>query len=277
MHPADRRIRRQNNRGFTLLELAMVIALMTFLISGIVVGHTMIRASELRSVISDVARYTEAVTDFRDKFRALPGDFSGATDLWGAASADPGTCLSTAGTGTQTCNGNGDGRITTQSSITLSSQYEQFRAWQHMAIAGLIEGYYSGIPGPLGPQDAMLDKNVPSSKMGGGGYDIISMTALEAGATNHYYPLNYLHMIEFGADLGATQPGSTTGPLLTVDEALSIDTKQDDGLPGSGRIIAPRKSSLITPNCTDNDQPNLARYDTTQTGRKCSLIFTLGF
>jgi prepilin-type N-terminal cleavage/methylation domain-containing protein len=268
----------QRKQGFTLLELSMVIALMTFIIGGIVIGHNMIRSAELRSVVSEVARYTQAVSDFRDKFRALPGDFSGATALWGTAGGDPGGCIGVIGVGSQTCDGNGDGRITTQDSISPLTQYERFRAWQHLAIAAMIEGYFSGVPGDIGPQDSVLEFNVPKSKLNGGGYDLISMTANEAVMTNHYFPINYMHILQFGADNGNTRPSSMIAPILTVDEARSIDTKQDDGLPGSGRIIAPRKGSDFAPDCADDDIAELAKYDVSQEdGRNCSLIFMLGF
>lgn len=269
---------RRAHQGFTLLELALVIALMSFIIGSTVIGYNMIRGAEMRAVIGEVARYRQAISDFRDKFRALPGDFSEATDLWGAAGGSTSACIGVIGVGSQTCNGNGDGRITTQASITPITQYEQFRAWQHLAIAAMIEGYYAGVPGDLGPQDSVIGFNIPKSSLRGAGYGLISMTAAEAAANTHYFPLNYMHMLQFGADTGDTAPSSTIGPVLTVDEARSIDVKQDDGLPGSGKIIAPRKGSKIAPNCTDNDVPSLARYDATQEeGRKCSLLFLLGF
>jgi prepilin-type N-terminal cleavage/methylation domain-containing protein len=264
-------------QGFTLLEFSMVITLMALLIGGIYVGNSMIRSAEMRSAISEVARYSQAVTDFRDKFRALPGDFAGATQLWGAAGGDRAACIVNSGIGTQTCDGDGDGRISTQGAISALTQYEQFRAWQHMAIAAMIEGYYSGVAGPNGPQDAVVDVNVPRSKLTGAGWTLISMTANEAAVTQHYYTLNYLHMLQFGADTGDVLPSSMIGPILTTQEALSIDKKQDDGLPGSGSVIAARLSSPFTPNCTDNDVAGLARYDITQDGRRCSLLFTLGF
>jgi prepilin-type N-terminal cleavage/methylation domain-containing protein len=263
--------------GFTLLEFSMVIVLMALIVGAIFIGHSMIRSSELRAVVTEVARYTQAVTDFRDKFRALPGDFNGATALWGAANGDAAGCIVSSGIGTQTCDGNGDGRITTQAVITAGTQYEQFRAWQHLAIAAMIEGFYTGVAGSEGPQDALIDINVPRSRLSGVGYGLISMTSNEAAASPHYYTMNYLHMLQFGSDTGIVSPSSMIGPVLTTDEALSIDKKQDDGMPGTGKIVASRLSSPFTPNCTDNDNPSVARYDVKQEGRKCSLLFLMGF
>lgn len=269
---------RRAQQGFTLLELSMVIVLLGFLIGSTVIGYNMIRSAQMHAVIDEVARYTQAINDFRDKFRALPGDFPHATDLWGVAGGDPGGCIGVIGVGSQTCNGDGDGRITTQLAISPLTQYEQFRAWQHLSISALIEGYYAGVPGEQGPQDAVLEFNVPKSKLSGSGYMLISMTQQEAALNTHYFPINYMHMLILGTDTGEDGGNATIGPILTVEEARALDMKQDDGLPGTGKIIAPRKSSKVAPACTDSDDPIAARYDATQElDRSCPLMFLLGF
>jgi prepilin-type N-terminal cleavage/methylation domain-containing protein len=266
----------RSKHGFTLTELAIVITLLALILGGIIVGQNMMRSAELRAVTTEVARYTRAVHEFRDKFRALPGDFSEATTIWGAANVNTASCSVSVGVGTQTCNGNGDGRIAPQNNDSAGLQYEQFRAWQHMGNAALLEGKFSGVAGPLNVQDAVLKTNVPASRLAGAGYSIISITSNEAVGNAHYYPLNYMHMLQLGADLGDTVPSTTLAPALTTQEAFALDAKQDDGLPASGNIIAAKKTSPYTPDCTDNDTASLARYDNEQEGYKCSLLFLLG-
>lgn len=121
--------------GFSLLELSIALAIIGIIVGGILVGADMIRAAELRSVMNDMNRYQAAVLTFKDKFLSLPGDMIQATAFWGRA--DGGTdvtqnCanpLTDAGTGTQTCNGDGDGWVT--------GSVEQRRVWQHLANAGM--------------------------------------------------------------------------------------------------------------------------------------------
>ncbi|MFZ4540311.1 MAG: hypothetical protein ACOYNL_00695 [Rickettsiales bacterium] len=78
---------------------------------GILSGQALIRASELRAVSTEYARYTTAAYTFRDKFFALPADMSNATSFWGTAAACPGTSADVRTT-SATCNGDGYGNVT---------------------------------------------------------------------------------------------------------------------------------------------------------------------
>jgi len=284
-HPSSV-IRHPPQSGFTLVEIAIVLVIIGLIISGIVVGKDLIRASQLRAVATEVGRYTQAVSDFRDKYLALPGDFAGAVALWGSPAAGCPSGASAAGDpATATCNGNGDGRITIGGTITTAAQYEQFRAWQHLANAGMIEGSYSGIQGggaiptDAKSQYAVIGTNVPASQLSGAGYAIISLLSADVAGSNHYFTgINYMHLLQFGAASSIATNYSTVAPILTTAEALSLDTKLDDGYPSSGKVMAPQKDSPYSGGCTNSD--NVATttiYDTTQTGYKCSLLFLLGF
>jgi len=270
--------------GFTLIELAIVMTIIALIMAAIVVGESMIRNAQLQAVGGEVARYKQAIIDFRDKYQALPGDFSGATALWGSANntiPSNAACESIIGTGTQTCDGNGDGRITTQIADNIANEYEQFRAWQHLANADMIDGAYSGVAGSGNAMKAVIGTNVPASKLSGAGYSLISMTLAEATSTGwaagvgHYYPnINYQHMLQFGT---ATKYFSTLFPAITPTEASLMDAKYDDGLPSSGIIMGPQKNSPYSPHCTNSNSASGAQYDLTQTGATCSLLFLLGF
>ena len=151
----------KRNTGFSLLELSIVLVIIGLIAGGIVAGSAMIRAAELRAVITEVNKFQTSVHTFKDKYLGIPADLKNATSFWGAAHATPATCLSTVGTGTETCNGNGDGRV--DRGLVLSNYSESFMFWQHLANAELIEGTYSGIAGPGNPGDA-VDGNVYKSK-----------------------------------------------------------------------------------------------------------------
>ncbi|MBY0354312.1 MAG: prepilin-type N-terminal cleavage/methylation domain-containing protein, partial [Rickettsiales bacterium] len=97
-----------HHSGFSLLELSVVLVIISLIAGGVVFGKNLVRQAAVRSVVTDALKYQSAVQLFRDTYNALPGDFSTATSLWGAAAA----CMPTADfSGTATCNGNGNGRL----------------------------------------------------------------------------------------------------------------------------------------------------------------------
>lgn len=123
--------------AFSLVELSIVLVILGLLVGGILGGKSLIKASELRTITVQRDQLATAFRSFRDKYFMLPGDMNNAEQFWGTQSAVDATCKSTASTDTKTCNGNGDGIITTTGAVRSD---EPFRAWQQLANAGLIEG-----------------------------------------------------------------------------------------------------------------------------------------
>lgn len=149
---------RKQESAFSLLELSIVLVIIGLLSAGILVGQSLIRAAELRSVTSDQQRYKTAINTFRDKYSALPGDMRNATAFWGKDNA---LCSTQTGTVAVpgTCNGNNNG-------IWDLDMVENYRAWQHLSNAGVIEGSYSGYVTPaLATTSPTIGTDVPASKM----------------------------------------------------------------------------------------------------------------
>ncbi len=59
-----------------------MLVILGLLTGGILAAQSLIRAAELRSVNTEYNRYITASQAFRDKYFALPGDFSSATRFW---------------------------------------------------------------------------------------------------------------------------------------------------------------------------------------------------
>ena len=89
--------------AFSLVELSIVLVILGLLTGGILTGQSLIRAAEMRSIVTELQRYQTAARSFQDKYFALPGDMRNATDFWGAPGNNLANCPATAGTGTQTC------------------------------------------------------------------------------------------------------------------------------------------------------------------------------
>ena len=96
--------------GFSLVELSIVLVILGLLVGGVLTGQSLIRAAELRSVTTEYGKYSTAIRAFKDKYFALPGDMTNAIAFWGPA-PDCADTATTAGTGTQTCNGDGNNNI----------------------------------------------------------------------------------------------------------------------------------------------------------------------
>lgn len=239
-------------RGFSLVELSIVLVILGLLTGGILAGQSLIRASELRNITREYQYYTTAIHSFRDKYMAVPGDITNASSFWGLMT----NCgaASPSGTGTQTCNGNGDGRIgqPTQGARTG----EMFTFWQQLANAGLIEGSYTGIAGATNLDEAVLGVNTPASKFPNTGW---SMHYNNLGGTATRYALNYGNAFAFGAVAAASY---TRLGVLSVQDTWGIDTKLDDGKPGTGRIIVINWNSCTT-STTNTDYAGQFNLDNT--------------
>jgi prepilin-type N-terminal cleavage/methylation domain-containing protein len=246
---------RHTIRGFTLVELSIVLVIIGLLIGGVLGGQELIRASELNSVVSDVTKFKTAINAFKLKYNALPGDMPNATAYWGTAS---GGCPNGSGSGTQTCNGDNNGKIAWENS-------ESFRTWQHLAIAGIIPGNLSGVytstvliaPGT----------NAPTSKLSGAGYMI---GYLGYYTDPNWFPSDYGHIIELA---GSTTNYYASYTLSPADQA-AMDGKVDDGKPAYGTIMSLNSNYNA---CTTSSVPTTAAYHVSNTSITCNPKFKIGF
>ena len=67
-------ILQQNKRGFTLVELSIVLVIIGLLIGGILVAQSMIGATKAQSFVRHVQQFDIAVQNFQTKYNGLPGD-----------------------------------------------------------------------------------------------------------------------------------------------------------------------------------------------------------
>ncbi len=206
------------NRGFSLVELSIVLVILGLLTGGILAGQSLIRAAELRSVSTSVQTYTAAINSFRDKYFQLPGDMNNAKSFWTACTDHT----------NNTCNGNGNGQWE-NNGCTGAYSSENNRAWQHMAYAGLVEGSYDTALNAncaLGTFGGVPGSSVPRLRLSNGG------AMLYNGASLAGLPSGYAGVMIVGASGGnALEAG-----LLKPEEAWNIDTKADDGLPLQGSV-----------------------------------------
>jgi len=61
-------------KGFTLVELSIVLVIIGLLIGGVLKGKAMIENSKIKRVKSDIDGIVAAVNTYQDIYGALPGD-----------------------------------------------------------------------------------------------------------------------------------------------------------------------------------------------------------
>ncbi len=251
--------------GFSLVELSIVLVILGLLTGGILTGQSLIRAAELRSITTEFQSYQAAVNTFRDKYFALPGDMRNAEDFWGTMVT--GTCPNaTAGTGTQTCNGDGDGVLEPSGAASQSNEY--FTFWQHLANAGLIEGSYTGISGASGIDHHVIGSNIPRAKLSNAGWSTGANLVATPGSAILYAGITLNNFLNYGAAVAGER---TYGKLLLPEEAWNIDTKIDDGKPTTGKVISLTWWGTCTDATANNDLDSA--YLLTSSNIECSLYF----
>ena len=215
----------RSHSAFSLIELSIVLVILGLLVGGILGGQALIRSSELRKFTTDASTYITAIRTFQGRYMALPGDMSNATAFWGQTDANIAVCRVTVGSGTNTCNGDGDGIMET---------WEMFYGWKHLANAGLIAGQYTGVVAPGGHASIHHEVGVNCPRgMNNGCWGL-------AGMATSQPPGSWQWPGEYGGvyfKFGKPDIADPVEEVFTPEEAYLIDIKMDDSKPGTGKLI----------------------------------------
>jgi len=253
--------------GFTLIELSIVLVIIGLITGSALAGRTLIRQAEFQSVGTDLNRFKTATYAFHNQYGGWPGDIKNATSFWGAAGGNStdnftASCYATVGAGMSTCNGDGNGLVAGSTQLPLgdtSVAPESFRFWQHLANAGLLSGTYTGVAGSQTAWQGIPGINLPKGRITNSGYAVQWYgTRGYVPAENWLFPLNYGHLFIFGLTDNTFGFGPAL-PALTPSEAAALDSKYDDGMPGSGFMVM-QKAAEQTPNCIVSAQSYNIQY-----------------
>jgi len=117
---------KNNQSGFTLVEIAIVLVIIGLLLGGVLKGQELINSAKVKNLANDFRTIPTMVFAYQDKFRAIPGDDRAAS------THVAGVPLAT--------NGNGDGRIDGAWNAPTPCATESCNFWQHVRLANLASG-----------------------------------------------------------------------------------------------------------------------------------------
>ncbi len=169
------------------------------------------------STLSETQNLITTIQRFKDQHQFLPGDFAGSK-IWPTALV----------------NGNQNTLIDGNTGGTTIYDSESLVAWQHLSLAQLIPGSYSGILGA----GITLGVNTPPSQ-----YKSTATYYLYGSTLSGRYP-QMASLV-----LSGLQNDGWNNFQVDVKDAFTMDTKIDDGLPYQGKVITYGGSSN---SCTTN-------------------------
>ncbi len=198
----------QRQRGFTLVEIAIVLVIIGLLLGGILKGQEMITQAKIKNVIADFSGISAAYHGYVDRYKKIPGDdpCAGTTN----SAVTVGNCGTTVGRWTGASHGDGNGQVAGKYNSPTATD-ESRLWWDHLRRAGFVSGVgdqqpFNALSGQIGVQTG---DSAAGTAMGGFSGIIIC---------------------------SANLPDKI---------AIAADTQMDDGVPNSGTV---RGKLQTTPN-----------------------------
>lgn len=255
-------------KGFTLVELSIVLVIIGLLIGGILIGQSLISSAKINGVIREQSQYVAAIRLFHAQFKGLPGDSSYAARVLGV--------------------GNPALAAFDDGAISWGGDPEGYWAWRQMSFARFIkndaktaDGHYSGTslsggfvePGINAPFSKVFGKAVWFLEGAPRAWGPVWNLNWSPGTNN--FGRSLIRLAEDMAGPGGTKyPSPWNGPL-NVQQLAAIDAKLDDGKPGSGEVMAHVSQAGPIYGCSTTTVSATAEYDFSQEGNVCHVVFWL--
>lgn len=195
----------EQQSGFTLIELSIVLVLIGLVIGGVLKGQELIASTRLKMAVSQWDALKSAFNTFQDKYQALPGDYSQAATNINTAITNIGNDSGVIGAAIAT--------VHYSSALgAVAGANEHRGVWEQLSLAGLVASV----------TNTGVNWDLPS-KISGSYFNVMYSTL--GGRTAHWLRLQS----------GSGVTARTANPL-TAKEASEIDRKYDDGVIGTGLI-----------------------------------------
>ncbi len=245
-------------RGFTLIEMSIVLVIIGLIIGGILKGQELIESSRQKNLISQIDRVKAGITTFIDRFKEYPGDFARASTLLNA----------------QLGNGNSDGHVgATVANVAgmvtgQNGAGENVWFFDHMIAADLLGG--TVIPSGTAPT-CFSGACVNASPLPSSSYTLTGLSILygtHEGTTTNVGSSHQGHWFIFSRFAGAaTWPTAAGGSAISPERAFQLDSKYDDGIAWEGAI---RTITTANGNC---GATGATYVPLNQTSADCNMVF----
>lgn len=247
IYPISYSYRLLRQGGFTLVELAIVLIIVSLLIGGILKGMELIGNSEITAVTGEFKGLEAATSAFFDQFHAVPGDFAEASTRIVGCTANPCTFVGPAPANV----GNGVLDVPIGGAPSLTNEATWF--YNQLRLAYFLK-YFDGT------NFLAFGNALPASQLRGG-YIVGDTRVLPMQNFTATEMRSGVYLI-LTADL--TGVNDNTG-AVTPSQAARIDRKIDDGRSDNGRVI-----SETTADCRDGAGTG---YNENANDRLCAVAY----
>lgn len=227
-------------RGFTLVEIAIVLVIIGLLLGGILKGQELINSARVRNLADMNSGIQAAYYGFIDRYRQVPGDWAQA-----AAQTAIGVTISTGGDGSGAIDPTSGG----------GNMDEAAAVWEQLSKAGFIQGSYDAT----------------------GVTDVASYVAAGSAAApvNAFNGLLFLARNADYTGTASTRLNLHLGRNIPVNIARELDVKLDDSKPQTGVLREAGTAGTFGVLGTSNNANCQAggEYDIAGDEQSCNLAF----
>ena len=189
-------------KGFTLIEIAIVLVIIGLLLGGVLKGQELINTARVRALNNTVDGITAAWFSFQDRYRAFPGDYTQAT-------------VNLPNNAGLVVDGDGNGRVGITGAAT-DSPAERANVWVQLQAAGYVTGNFDATDVAVTEYGCSVE-TCPDNGFGAG------------------MNLAFGNQIR-GGGAAADEHELITGRGIPVEVIAELDRKVDDGEPETGAM-----------------------------------------
>lgn len=254
--------------GFTLVEMAISLAIIGVLIAGILYAEELYRIVQVRRVMADINSISAATKGFAEKYGSIPGDFPLAQSRIGNCSVAISNCY----------NGNGDGFVgrvysgssgwdKDQAGTNAMPEVETAMFFKHLALGHFLKG----IDPNADPTKPRWGYTHPEAATGGGFTLFADTNSAGSGISIRIQNIPYYN--------GATAIDKAQQRPYTVKQAKYMDEKYDDGRANAGNMWGIPYAGPADPACrkswsgSKGEEYNMDPADAVADSKVCQFHF----